>query len=104
MMGGVFKDVTEWFLLAVGALCLIEGVLLARRRSGAQSRFWRRQPLVTFCVGVMFVPDAAARIWNWAGPGMVAATAVSLAGGVTVIALSSQSIKNRSAASTRDRS
>jgi hypothetical protein len=101
-MGGVLGEATAWFTLSVGIFCLIEGAMIARRRSDARGRLARVQPALILCLGVMLAPDSAARLRDWTGSGMTAMTVLSLAASVTVIALSARALSRRDAVPTQD--
>lgn len=105
-MGRVFNELTNWFCLGVGALCLIEGVILARRRGEVRGRLSQLRSAVILCLGVMLAPTSAARLLDWTGTAMAAVTVVSLAAAVMAIAISvrSRMLNDRAAASTQNRS
>lgn len=102
----MLSELTEWFCLGAGVLCLIEGVVLAGRRGRARDRWSKQQPPVLICLAVMLAPANAARLLDWTGTGKSVVTVVSLVAGVTVIVLvvRSRALAGRAARPPRDRS
>ncbi len=103
-MGGVFIEVTDWFLFAVGALFLAGGVMLARRRGSTRGRVSRTPPRLLVCVGLYLALGAAVRLCGWTGYWLDAVDYVSLAASVVVYVIGGRVLNRREAALTPDHS
>jgi len=88
IIGVVFHDLSNWFGLAVGAVCLCEPLLLLlrrHRRDSARLRQRQRSWPMTSCLGVMLTVGSAARMRGWTGTGMTLVFAFMVTSSVAAI-------------------
>ncbi len=95
----VFRDVSNWFGLAVGAACLLEALLFALLRRRGSKRLSRRQrswPML-ICLGVMLTVGSAAHMRGWTGAGLTVVFAVTVIAAVGAIVFALRALADRPA-------